>query len=336
MSISLVIPAKNEEESLRELYRQIVEVAGAQGYEMEILFIDDGSTDGTWRVIEAIAAADARVRGLRFRRNFGKAAALHAGFANVHGDFVVTLDADLQDDPHEIPHLLAKLDETGSDGRTYDVVSGWKKIRNDPRFLKVIPSRIFNGMIGWLTGVKLHDHNCGMKAYRAEVVREIRMYGEMHRFIPVLAAARGFRVTEIPVHHHARQHGVSKYGFTRFVKGFLDLLTTKFATTWGTRPLHLLGTIGLVSGLMGLICLVCFVCFGVGQPPRWWNTLLLGVGIGECLLATQCVLTGLTMELRIYHNAPTRPEYTILATTERVENGKRAESSQTGGDEQSK
>ncbi|MDO4557835.1 MAG: glycosyltransferase family 2 protein [Planctomycetia bacterium] len=312
--ISLVIPARNEEESLGELYRQITEVSRTNDYEMEMIFVDDGSSDGTWREMERLAADDPRVRAIRFRRNFGKAAALNVGFSEAEGDFVITLDADLQDDPHEIPNLLAKLDETCPDGRKYDVVSGWKKHRNDPRFLKVIPSRIFNGMVGWLTGVKLHDHNCGMKAYRAMVVREIRMYGEMHRFIPVLAASRGFRVTEIPVRHHARKHGVSKYGFTRFARGFLDLLTVKFSTTWGERPLHLFGTIGGISGLLGLVCLICSVWL---PPGSRWNQVLIGGGIGLFLTCVQCVLAGLGMELRIFQNSPQRAVFAVMERTDR-------------------
>ena len=191
------------------------------------------------------------MHGIRFRRNFGKAAALSAGFAAAHGDIIMTLDADLQDDPAEIPKFLAKLNEG------FDVISGWKHTRLDP-WHKTWPSWVFNGMVSWLTGVKLHDHNCGMKCYRAEVFREIRLYGELHRFIPVLAAARGFKVAELGINHRPRKFGYSKYGVRRFVKGFLDLLTVKFLTGFGQRPQHLLGSIGLFSfaiGLLGMIYL---------------------------------------------------------------------------------
>ena len=312
MLLSIVIPARNEEESLPELHRQIAEVAKTNSYDMEIIFIDDGSNDGTWRVMEHLAAADERVRALRFRRNFGKAAGLCAGFAETHGDIVITLDADLQDDPHEIPNLLAKLNEcSGPDGRPYDVVSGWKKTRHDPRFLKVIPSRIFNGMIGFLTGVKLHDHNCGMKAYRSEVVREVRMYGEMHRFVPVLAAARGFRVTEIPVQHRPREHGASKYGFTRFVKGFYDLLTVKFATTWGDRPLHVLGTWALILGTLGLAAMIGAIFI----PCPKCNLFTTALGAVLMVTSVLCVLTGLSTELRFFHHTPDRPTYAISQRT---------------------
>jgi glycosyltransferase involved in cell wall biosynthesis len=195
-------------------------------------------------VIRELSTADSRVRGIRFRRNFGKAAALRAGFEAARGDYVMTLDADLQDDPREIPAFLALMNERG-----LDVVSGWKQVRHDP-WHKVLPSRVFNWMVGFLTGVKLHDHNCGMKCYRRDVVQEVRIYGELHRFIPVLAFARGFRVGEIPVRHRARKYGFSKYGFRRFFKGFLDLTTVTFVTGFGHRPQHMLGTMGL--GLLGL------------------------------------------------------------------------------------
>ena len=196
--LSIVIPVFNEAESLEALHRELGEVAAAQGYELEIIFVDDGSRDGSWEVIRRLAAADPRVRGIRFRRNFGKAAALSAGFAEARGELVMTLDADLQDDPHEIPRFLAEME------KDLDVVSGWKKVRHDP-WHKVLPSRVFNWLVSWLTGVRLHDHNCGMKCYRREVLDEVRLYGELHRFVPVLAAGRGFRVGEMVIHHRPRQ-----------------------------------------------------------------------------------------------------------------------------------
>jgi dolichol-phosphate mannosyltransferase len=246
--LSIVIPVYNEAESLRALCGELSEVAAARGYDLDVIFVDDGSTDASWEVIRALAAADPRVRGLRFRRNFGKAAALSAGFAEAAGELVMTLDADLQDDPHEIPHFLAKIEED------LDVVSGWKKVRHDP-WHKVLPSRVFNRMVGAMTGVRLHDHNCGMKCFRREVLGEIRLYGELHRFVPVLAAARGFRVGEVAIQHRPRQFGRSKYGMARFLKGFLDLLTVKFLTGFGQRPQHVLGTIGLSLFLLGAVWL---------------------------------------------------------------------------------
>ncbi len=254
--ISVVIPVFNEQGSLPRLYHELCEVAQAHGYRMEILFVDDGSTDGSWEVIERLAAGDVQVRGLRFRRNFGKAAALSAGFAEAQGDVVFTLDADLQDDPHEIPRFLEAL------GEELDVVSGWKRVRHDP-WHKVGPSRIFNWLVGVMTGVRLHDHNCGYKCYRREVVNDVHLYGEMHRFIPVLASSRGWKVGEIVVHHRPREFGRSKYGVTRIVKGFLDLLTVAFLTDYRQRPQHLLGSIGLLCftcGMMGVLALTCWWC----------------------------------------------------------------------------
>jgi len=242
--ISFVIPVYNEEESLAILHGEIVRHAEATGQSFEIVFVDDGCTDRSWSTIRGLASLDVRVRGLRFRRNFGKAAALSAGFAAAKGEIVFTLDADLQDDPAEIPKFLSVMAE----GK--DVVSGWKKIRHDP-WHKTMPSLVFNNLVSWLTGVHLHDHNCGFKSYRSEIFKEVRLYGELHRFIPVLAAARGFRIGEVVVEHRARRFGYSKYGVRRIVKGFLDLLTVKFLTGFGQRPQHLLGSIGLVSFLLG-------------------------------------------------------------------------------------
>jgi glycosyltransferase involved in cell wall biosynthesis len=247
--LSIVIPVLNEADSLLELYRQIDGACSSNAIDAELIFVDDGSTDGSWAVIREIAQRDARVSGIRFRRNFGKAAALTAGLRSIRGDLVLTMDADLQDDPAEIPRLLAKLNEG------FDVVNGWKERRLDP-WHKVYPSRVFNWMVGALTGLRLHDHNCGLKLFRAEVAREIRLYGERHRFIPVLAHARGFRVTELAVNHRPRQHGVSKYGVRRFLRGFLDLLTIAFLTGFSQRPQHLLGACGLFSFALGALGLI--------------------------------------------------------------------------------
>ena len=210
--LSVIIPVLDEAENLPQLHRELVDVAGVEGYDLQMIFVDDGSTDGTWPVIERLAAEDSRVLGIRFRRNFGKAAALSAGFNAAEGDRIVTIDGDLQDDPAEIPRLLAKLDEG------FDVVSGWKQVRHDP-WDKVLPSRVFNWLVSKLTGVVLHDHNCGLKCFRREVMLEIRLYGELHRFVPVLAAARGFKVGEVVVQHRPRKYGRSKYGVSRIITG---------------------------------------------------------------------------------------------------------------------
>jgi glycosyltransferase involved in cell wall biosynthesis len=247
--LSTVIPVYNEAESLVTLHAELDAVAREHDYLLDMVFVDDGSTDGSWDVIERLAEQDPRVRGIRFRRNFGKAAALSAGFDAARGELVMTLDADLQDDPSEIPRFLEEME------KNLDVVSGWKQVRHDP-WHKVGPSRIFNGLVSTLTGVRLHDHNCGFKCYRREIFEEVRLYGELHRFVPVLAAARGWKVGEIVINHRPRKHGKSKYGFQRFVKGFLDLLTVYFLTGFDQRPQHLLGSIGIVSFSIGFIGLV--------------------------------------------------------------------------------
>lgn len=266
--VSVVIPLFNEVESLRLLYQEIkaaLDEELGEGRTWEVVFVDDGSKDGSWEVVADLAKADARVRGIRFRRNFGKAAGLQAGFNAARGAFLMTLDADLQDDPREIVRFLKEME------KGYDVVSGYKQRRHDP-WHKVYPSRVFNWMVSTLTGVKLHDHNCGVKCYRREVVQEVRLYGELHRFVPVLAAARGFRVGELVVNHRARKFGHSKYGVIRIVKGFLDLFTVAFLTGYGQRPQHILGTAGLAFfglGALGLVYLSIY--WVVSQIMPGWN-----------------------------------------------------------------
>lgn len=295
--ISLVVPMLNERESLIPLHAEIDAVAKAHALNIEIVFVDDGSTDTSWATVLDLAKADPRVRGVKFRRNFGKAAALAAGFKEARGATIVTLDADLQDDPHEIPRFLAAL-QSG-----LDVVSGWKKVRHDP-IHKVFPSRVFNWLVGRVTGVKLHDHNCGMKAYNAEVFKEVKLYGELHRFIPVLAAARGFKVGELVINHRARKFGSSKYGFRRFAKGFLDLITVKFLTGFGHRPQHLLGNFGLIPAGMGIVGLAAIAVNAVvrafnntiGAGPTT-QIVLAFMSVGLLLFGTQLVVTGLIAEL---------------------------------------
>lgn len=245
-SLTFLIPARNEEGNIGELIRRLDPVLAGIGLPFEIIFIDDGSSDNTWGVIRELRAGDERIRGIRHRRNFGKAQALANGFAVASGDVIVTMDADLQDDPDELPNFLAKLDEG------YDLVSGWKQRRKDP-LGKTFPSKIFNRTVRAASGVPLHDFNCGYKAYRREVTRSIRLYGELHRFTPVLAHAQGFRIGEIPVKHHARTWGQSKYGWSRLVKGFLDLLTVVFLTQYRQRPMHLFGLPGLLALGLGIV-----------------------------------------------------------------------------------
>ena len=244
-SLTILVPARNEEGNLLELHRRLSEALTRVGLPYEIVLVDDGSDDGTWGVIRTLHAADPRVRGLRHRRNFGKAQALANGFAVARGDVVVTMDGDLQDDPAELPRFLAKLD----DG--FDLVSGWKQRRQDP-LGKTLPSKLFNRTVRLASGVALHDFNCGYKAYRQEVTDALRLYGELHRFTPVLASAQGFRIGEIPIRHHPRSWGRSKYGWGRLVKGFLDLLTVVFLTQYRQRPMHLFGLPGLIALGLGV------------------------------------------------------------------------------------
>ena len=276
-SVSVVVPVYNEEGNIPALHRRLSAVLAALDLPYELILVDDGSTDGTWAAIREISA-DPRVAALRHRRNFGKARALASGFAVARGDAVVTMDGDLQDDPDELPRFLAKLDEG------YDLVSGWKQRRQDP-LGKTLPSRFFNFTVRRVSGVPLHDFNCGYKAYRRDVVRTIRLYGELHRFTPVLADAEGFRVGELPVRHHPRRWGRSKYGWKRLVKGFLDLLTVTFLTQYRQRPMHMLG-------LPGLLALAVGVALGLLLTAE---KLLAGAAIGTrplLLLAVLLVVIG--------------------------------------------
>ncbi|MFO0911224.1 MAG: glycosyltransferase family 2 protein [Isosphaeraceae bacterium] len=307
--ITAVVPLYNEAESLATLHAELDRVAMGVGEPFEFIYIDDGSRDASWSVVRDIVARDPRARGIRFRRNFGKAAALSAGFRAARGRIVFTLDGDLQDDPAEIPRFLAMLDQG------LDVVSGWKKRRHDP-WHKVYPSRVFNWLVSSLTGCHLHDHNCGFKAYRREVVEEVEIYGELHRFVPVLAHARGFRVGEIEVNHRARKFGASKYGFSRFIKGLLDLLTVRFLTRFSQRPLHILGGTGLALftiGLAGLVYLAILWLLGdrpIGvRPLLMYSVAILGVG-------TQLISLGILAELVTWYNLRTEDTYSVAETLE--------------------
>lgn len=290
-------------------------MASNQNLQIQLIFVDDGSTDGSWTIIEELASEDDRVVGIRFRRNFGKAAALAAGIVQATSPIVVTMDADLQDDPDEVPKLLTKLDEG------FDCVSGWKQNRNDP-WHKTIPSKVFNWLVGRLTGLSIHDHNCGLKAYRRQIFDEVQLYGEMHRFIPVLAAARGFRITEVPVLHHARVHGHSKYGWSRLPKGFLDLITVCLLTEYRQRPIHLLGSMGLLSFgfgslLMLWLTLSWIITRSVSslEPIHLHERAIFYYAIVALIIGIQLISMGVLAELIIAAHRPSSIPYSIREQT---------------------
>ena len=249
MQISIVIPLLNEEESLAELYQWLTKVLTLNRFSYEIIFVDDGSTDGSWRVIMQLAEKDAQVRGIHFLRNYGKSQALHAGFKAAEGEVVITMDADLQDSPDEIPALYEMITKDN-----YDLVSGWKKKRYDSVLAKNLPSKLFNWAARKTSGLTLHDFNCGLKAYKKEVIKNVEVSGEMHRYIPVLAKNAGFnRITEKVVQHQARKYGVTKFGMSRFINGFLDLITISFLSHFGKRPMHFFGALGVLMFFIGFL-----------------------------------------------------------------------------------
>jgi glycosyltransferase involved in cell wall biosynthesis len=289
MDVSVVIPAYNEAESLPELVRRVRDVLRTTGLAFEIVVVDDGSTDATRDVLRALASEVPELRWRSFLRNYGKSPALDVAFREARGARVVTLDADLQDDPAEIPALLARIDEG------WDLVSGWKRVRHDP-VSKTLPSRVFNAVTSRAAGVRLHDFNCGLKAYRREVTLGLPLYGELHRFLPAIAHWQGFRVTEIPVLHHPRRYGRSKFGARRFVNGFLDLLTVSFVHSGRASPLHVFGRIGLGLGVLGGGILGAFaVSWLFGQPVRTRPIFFLGLIL--IILAIQFISLGLLGEL---------------------------------------
>ncbi len=288
--VSVIVPLLNEEESIPELYAHIQQVSREMGRSFEVIFVDDGSTDRSFSVLQDLHRKNSNVRVIRFRRNFGKSAALSVGFAEARGTYVVTLDADLQDDPSEIPGLLEIMDDS------YDLVSGWKRKRFDP-MSKTIPSRFFNFVTAKLTGIPIHDFNCGLKAYRREVVKEINVYGELHRYIPALAHWAGYRVGEKPVQHHPRKYGHTKFGISRFFKGFLDLLTVLFTTRYIRRPLHLFGVWGMISFLIGgAIDIYLSIEWAMGRTSLS-NRPLFMVGFLFIIIGIQFVSIGLLGEM---------------------------------------
>ncbi|MBX2820417.1 MAG: glycosyltransferase family 2 protein [Rhodothermaceae bacterium] len=308
--LSIVVPILDEEDSLPELAVKLRDMCEGEGFSFEVWLIDDGSTDRTWQVIQQINEEDSRFAGIRFRRNYGKSAALAVGFQRARGRYVVTIDADLQDDPDEIPALINIL----KDG--YDLVSGWKKRREDP-LNKTIPSRVINFATRKLTGLPLHDINCGLKAYRREVVKSVKVYGELHRYIPLLAKWEGFsRITEKPVKHHARKYGKTKFGIERFIRGFLDLITVLFMTRFAVRPMHFFGAIGSSAFLGGfLISLWISVDKLVFDNPIGDRPLLL-LGVLLIILGFQMFTTGLLGEMIIRPRMEETTSYHVVEMME--------------------
>jgi glycosyltransferase involved in cell wall biosynthesis len=311
MDLSVVIPLFNEEESIQELTEWIIRVCDTHKLSYEIIYIDDGSSDSSWEIITALAFSNTSVKGFRFRRNYGKAAALHTGFIKALGEVVITMDSDLQDSPDEIPELVRMIREEG-----FDLVSGWKKKRYDP-IIKRITSKFYNRTARWSSGIKLHDFNCGLKAYRNEVVKSIEIYGEMHRYIPMLAKEAGFKkIGEKIVEHRARKYGVTKYGLDRFVKGYLDLLTIGFITRFGKSPMHLFGSLGTIMFLIGFtmagylgIRKLIFVYHNL-RAPLVTDSPFFFIGLTVMIIGSFLFLTGFLGEL-VNRNSPERNNYLI-------------------------
>jgi len=315
MDISVVVPLYNEEESLPELTDWITRVMDENHFTHEILMIDDGSNDSSWNVVENLAAGNPFIRGIRFRRNYGKSAALYCGFEASRGDVVITMDADMQDSPDEIPGLYKMIRE-----EKYDIVSGWKKKRYDP-FTKTLPSKFFNGTARIASGIKLHDFNCGLKAYRREVVKSIEVYGEMHRYIPILAKYAGFkRIGEKIVKHQARKYGKTKFGFERFINGYLDLLSITFISKFAKRPMHFFGLLGTFMFLLGFIAAIVvgvhklnMLSKGISAPLVTDNPYFY-IALTAMILGTLLFMTGFIAEL-VSRSSSERNKYQIEAKT---------------------
>lgn len=315
MEISVVIPLYNEEESLPELYAWIDRVMKANGLGYEVIFVDDGSTDGSWTVIERLSKDHSEVHGIKFRRNYGKSPALYCGFLRAEGDVVITMDADLQDSPDEIPELYRMVTQEG-----YDLVSGWKRKRYDP-LSKTIPTKLFNATARRVSGIhNLHDFNCGLKAYRLDVVKHIEVYGEMHRYIPYLAKEAGYtRIGEKVVHHQARKYGHTKFGLNRFVNGYLDLISLWFLATFGVKPMHFFGLLGSLMFVLGLLAVVAvgankLYCLSHGLPhPLVTDSPYFYLALTTMIIGTQLFVAGFLGEL-ISRNSPERNKYQIEKT----------------------
>jgi glycosyltransferase involved in cell wall biosynthesis len=308
--LSVVIPIHNEAPNLEPLHRELTETLGAWGRPYEILLIDDGSTDGSFEKLKTIQAGDPRVRVIQFRRNFGQTAAFAAGFAEARGRVIVTSDGDLQNDPRDIPALVGELDEGG-----FDIVCGWRKDRKDAFLSRRLPSILANRLISWATGVRLNDYGCSLKAFRAEVVKPLRLYGELHRFLPALASEMGVRIAERPVNHRARVHGRSKYGISRTIRVVLDLVTVKFLLSYSTRPLQMFGLVGGIMSALGVV-LLAFMAFSnllAHQALTQRQALAIFVGVLFVFTGVQLVTIGLLAEIqaRTYHESQGKPVYVI-------------------------
>jgi glycosyltransferase involved in cell wall biosynthesis len=304
--LSIVIPLYNEEESLPELVEWIDRVCTAQGYRYEVVMVDDGSTDRSWDVVRSLTDRFSSVRGIRFQRNYGKSPALYVGFKAAEGNVVITMDADLQDSPDEIPELYSMIVNDG-----YDLVSGWKKVRYDNAVTKNLPSKLYNGVNRMITGIKLHDMNCGLKAYRRKVIKSIEVYGEMHRFIPVLAKQAGFKkIGEKVVQHRARKYGSSKFGWERFINGFLDLLTIQFTSRFGKKPMHFFGVLGALTFLTGFIFVAQLAIdkLRLGDQVAVTNKPAFFISLTSMIMGTLFFLTGFLAEL-VVRNAADRNDY---------------------------
>lgn len=306
MDISIVVPLYNEAESLPHLAEWIDRVMKEHGFSYEVVMVDDGSKDGSWNVIEKLHEGNPAYRGIKFRRNYGKSAALNTGFAAVQGDVVITMDADLQDSPDEVPELFRMIKEDG-----YDLVSGWKKKRYDSKLAKNIPSKFFNGTTRLLSGIKLHDFNCGLKAYRRDVVKSIEVYGEMHRYIPVIAKWAGFgKIGEKVVQHRKREFGVTKFGMNRFINGYLDLMSIMFMSKFGKQPMHFFGAVGSLSFLFGFVALIVVLCLRMASRISLTNSVWFYLSILFVLMGTMLFLAGFIGEL-VCRNSTTRNQYLI-------------------------
>ncbi|MBP5540923.1 MAG: glycosyltransferase family 2 protein [Bacteroidales bacterium] len=306
MDISIIVPLYNEDESLPHLAEWIDRVMAEHGFDYEVIMVDDGSHDNSWQVIEDMHASNPRYKGVKFRRNYGKSAALNVGFGHAEGDVVITMDADLQDSPDEVPELYRMIKEEG-----YDLVSGWKKKRYDSKLAKNIPSKFFNWTTRKMSGIKLHDFNCGLKAYRKAVVKSIEVYGEMHRYIPVIAKWAGFtKIGEKVVQHRKRQYGVTKFGLDRFVNGYLDLMSIMFMSKFGKQPMHFFGLVGSIAFLLGFIAFVIVCVMRICGVMALTNSVWFYVSMLFILMGTVLFLAGFLGEL-ICRNSSTRNQYLI-------------------------